>query len=555
MEQNEITLKDLLARIRRDLSRDPQLSRKNLGRRMWRFSQGVDQLAESAGKTPETTGITFLVDGETEFFQHLQRRRLGTTASSAYVIRRDTLLRYARRFGFLQAGTVNGGWEAVLNAAGYERCGMRSIVTYAKIQGLTPAEFTQNNLDKWRTQKLEQEGITLTAVDQAEALFRQVLRKGNLQKLFPKFNAARRTQSAFSLFIENMDVSLKADVCSIIEWARLEAAKGSVRIGENIRIQLEAICGYAFNILQLKNLKSVDPLLTEEFLTGYVRWLHVVRGRSRSSIRPLVSGLHTVILHFPRFAEQNITWWPNVLGHIDREPNSAAEARREERALPYEELLAALKRMRRTRSTAKSLSSKAFAWMVHDELLMMFAVMLVWHPRLIRSCRVANPATNVFKKEVQIDRPGLALTPAATRALKHNPRVQLWQFDFEQEWGVGTFGMIIDSVAPLLDEYMSKHRKVLVKDREDPGTLFFCRRRTPLNKHTLSHLIGKLTHTFAGKRVTSDTMRISFTDYWLIHHERDYLNLANILMISLDSVLQRFDPDYNASLNRRGQSA
>jgi hypothetical protein len=55
---------------------------------------------------------------------------------------------------------------------------------------------------------------------------------------------------------------------------------------------------------------------------------------------------------------------------------------------------------------------------------------------------------------------------------------------------------------------------------------------------------------FAGRRVTADTMRISFTDYWLIEHQGDYVTLANILMISLDSVQQRFDPDYQPSFNR-----
>jgi hypothetical protein len=50
--------------------------------------------------------------------------------------------------------------------------------------------------------------------------------------------------------------------------------------------------------------------------------------------------------------------------------------------------------------------------------------------------------------------------------------------------------------------------------------------------------------------VTSDTIRISFSDYWLIEHERDYLNLANILMICLDSVQQQFDPDFEPSFNR-----
>jgi hypothetical protein len=125
----------------------------------------------------------------------------------------------------------------------------------------------------------------------------------------------------------------------------------------------------------------------------------------------------------------------------------------------------------------------------------------------------------VFKREVRIDRPGLKFTPAAEQALKHEPSVDLWQFDFEPEWGAGAFGIVIDPVAPLLDEYMGEHRKLLARDGEDPETLFFCRREGPLCKHTLNYLIASLTHRFAGNRVTDDTMRISFTDCWLIENQ------------------------------------
>jgi hypothetical protein len=95
MERNSITLKELLDLIRRDLSSDPKLSAKNLGRRMLRLSQTADQLAESAGKVPETAGIRLVVDGETEFLKHLHEKRWGTTASSLHVGRRNMLLRYA----------------------------------------------------------------------------------------------------------------------------------------------------------------------------------------------------------------------------------------------------------------------------------------------------------------------------------------------------------------------------------------------------------------------------------------------------------------------------
>ena len=126
MERNSITLKDLLNLIRRDLSGDPQLSPRNLGRRMLRLSQAVDQLVTSAGQKPETSGIRLLVDGEAGLLKHLHEERLGTTASSLHIKRRDMLLRYAKKFGLLPPGTINSDWDAVLDAAGYEQAMVNS---------------------------------------------------------------------------------------------------------------------------------------------------------------------------------------------------------------------------------------------------------------------------------------------------------------------------------------------------------------------------------------------------------------------------------------------
>lgn len=548
MKNKNCTLKDLLDLIRRNLSTDPSLSRKNIGRRMLRLSQTSDLLATSAGKTPETAVIRLLVDGEAEFLKHLHGNYLGITALSSHIRRRDMLLHYAQKLRLLQSDTGRSDWDAVLDAAGRNQGIVRSIVTYAKIQGLSAAEFTQTHIDEWREQRLQQEDITLATVDEAEKAFRRALRTGGLQMRFPMFNADKRTQHAYSLSIEKMEQPLKTDVVGIVEWARSEAEKGSLRIGESIRIQLEAICGYKVNIRHEKTPTSVSPLLTEKFLTSYVNWLHTVRRRTRASIRPLVSGLHTILLHYPRFAKKKISWWSNVLGQIDREPNSAAEQRREDRALPFAELLAAVERMRSARLSAKSLSQMDLAWMYHDETAFNLAVLHIFHPTLIRRCRVNDPGANVFNKKVKLDRPGLKLTPAAERVIKDNPR--LWQFDFEAVWGVGAFGIIIEQVAPLLGEYVTKHRKILVEKLGDPGTLFFARSGRPLIKNTLNNLIGRITHKFAGRRVTADSLRISFTDYWLTKHKGDYFNLANILMISEESVQQRFNPDYKPSIHR-----
>ena len=546
---NSNTLKYLLGLIRRDLLGDPKLGRAKRELRMAKLSETARLLALSVGKTPETAEPEILIQGEAQFFARLKDQEFSTDASFHHLVRRDSLMHYAHKFGLLQQGVTRTEWDEVLDVAGYEAYMLHSIIAYARLCGLKAAEFTQNDLDEWKEQRLERENAKPISADRSESAFRRALRRDNLQKLFPMFNAAKRKQPAFSLPMEKMKEPLQADVRGIVEWALAEAESQTLRIGKEFLIQLETLCGYAVNILLMKHLTCLDPLLSKEFLTGYVVWLYEVRKRSRSSIRTLISGLHTVLLHHPRFAQNDITWWPKLLGQIEREPMSGVEARREGRSLSYEQHIAGLKKMDRARVNAKSGDPKTLAWMAHDQLIWMAAVMMVWHPRLIRICLVKGSSANL--KQLPNDRPGLALTGAAKRARKEDKHAALWQFDFERQWGEGAFGFIIEPVAGLLDEYMRKQRPILIGKRKDPGTLFFTRRLTPLSKHTVNDAICRLTYKFAGRRVTADTIRISFSDYWLIERERDYLNLANILMIRLDSVQRQFDPDFHPSFNRR----
>lgn len=519
---------------------------------MARITNTAVHLAASAQQTLDDTVCSILAQPEVLFLTYL-RKHLPATSTTCHLKRRNLLLAYGRRFNLLPPAPARQGWDLVINAAEARRSRfiISSIAAYATEYGLPPADFSPCHLREWGQEQRERGGRGEDYIPRAEKIFRHTLRRGDLHQAFPLFDLTSRKLPPFSLFVKDMDEPLRADVTGLIEWARAQTAAGNLRIGESIVVQLEALCGYAVIVRNdMKGAASVEPMLTEGFLREYVDWLHRDRKNKRQSMHQKIAGLKTLLLFHPRFKNSDVSWWASLLDNVEREPKSVTDARREERSLPYEDHLAALRRMRTERLSAENLEPKDLAWKVRDELLMTLAVKLAWDPMLIRICRVDGPSPNLFKGP-PMNRPDLEFTPSAKKALKANPRAMLWQFDFEKEWGAGAFGFVIRDAASLLDEYMSHHRGVLIGKHEDPGTLFFSRVLKPFSKMTLLIAIRRLTKKFAGKEVSPASIRVSFTDDWLIEHEKDYITLANILMVGLPYIQQRFDPDWQPQATRR----
>lgn len=419
------------------------------------------------------------------------------------------------------------------------------IIMFAMAQKLHTYELMQAHVDAWS--KTVPANRCSMHVSRAQKAFRRLLRKEGLQALFPKFDASKRIRQ-FSLFLKEMDPPLQADVSGIIADMKASAQVGNVRIGENLLSQFEALCGYAVNELGLKGVVSVDPLLTQDFLLDYVKWL--ARKCKRPAISNKLGGLHTVVINHERFKDKDFSWWSSLLKKVGYEPESTVKERSRSRGLRYKKLLTIIFKIRSHRMTTQNLSLKKQAWSLHDEALMALMVLHVWDAHLIRICKISGPSPNLFCLPVPEERPYFALTPAATKAKDENRGVSLWQFDFEKEWGIGAYGLVISQVFPILEEYLSERWRLINKEKGDPGTLFFRRDGGALTKSSLERLVGELTYQFAGKRVSPETIRNSWIAYWRVDHPKDYANIANVLMISLDSVLQRFDPDYAKARGR-----
>jgi hypothetical protein len=505
-------------------------------------------MAMSLDDTVADVSVGAVAQGESEFLKFLDGRHLKEGSKARHKGRRAEIVRCAIRIGLLKAPAIELEWEVAAKYARQEKGGASNIVKYAVTNGIHTAEFSQRHVNAWKVQALD-DGYSPTCVNISEKAFRRALRIGKLELSFPKFNTSKRVEP-FSLFLEDMPPLLRADVQGILNAMQEKAEAGTVCIGDNLLSQFEAICGYAFNELGRTDIESVDPLLTEDFLRGYVNWKQDTKKCKRPAISNKLGGLHTVVCTLDRFTVKDFSFWPTLLNNVQPEPQSSVKARRRTRGLPFRKLLTVISGTRKDRLSANDLSPKEFAWSLHDQLLMKVAIMLAWDSSLIRVCRISGPSKNLLKIPAPKDRAFLAFTPAAIEAREKDESVRLWQFNFEEQWGIGAYGFLICQVVPLLQEYLAHRWRLVNKLKGDPRTLFLRRDGAALTKSSLARLVRDLTHKYAKKSVTPESIRNSFIDYWLLEHPKDYINLANILMISLESVQVRFDPDYKRTLNR-----
>jgi hypothetical protein len=171
--------------------------------------------------------------------------------------------------------------------------------------------------------------------------------------------------------------------------------------------------------------------------------------------------------------------------------------------------------------------SRKAAFLVHDELLFMWLVTLVWRQRNIRECQIGH---NVFKAQIPV-LVDIAVPRWAQERLSANPREEFWQFHFredETKMHREVQSILPRRLVPLLDMYLENYRPLLLRGF-DPTNLFLNRRGHPLDAHQFTNLVSNLTVRYGHRRVTPHVVRDIFAYSWLEHHPEDYLTLSKAL--------------------------
>ena len=170
---------------------------------------------------------------------------------------------------------------------------------------------------------------------------------------------------------------------------------------------------------------------------------------------------------------------------------------------------------------------------MRDSLLMAFITTLPWRQRNIRELKVMPFADggNLYKEEIPAHC-RMARSPWVEEALRANPRERFWQFHFrshETKTGCVVRAILPRQLVPPLEEYIARHRGVLLGEHRDPGTLFFSRRGHPFSRGAILRMVGDLTMKYGKVRVNPHLIRDIFAVKWLQDHPEDYVTVMKIL--------------------------
>jgi hypothetical protein len=313
----------------------------------------------------------------------------------------------------------------------------------------------------------------------------------------------------------------------------------------SLRRNFEELCGFAFGVQGLQPVDSVVDLFTPQLIRKFASWLRTEHGCKRTSIVGRIGAMVNAIRLNPCFHHVDFSWVYDVLAEFTIEDPEELRLRRRTKEVGYDLLASMLEQMGSERHALSNPTAEELAWRVHDELLILWITTFPWYPRCIREARVLGSSPNIFKVPAPlID--ATAIPPWAIAECGRNAQSTFWQFRFataETPNRKEVNGFLPRRLILLLEEYLSLHRKYLVRD-SDPKTLFLDRVGGAMSQLSFMQRIGILTERYLQKKITPEAFRAIFAYHWLDQHPGDYERLAGILWMEIPSVKSRFDPKY-----------
>jgi integrase len=294
----------------------------------------------------------------------------------------------------------------------------------------------------------------------------------------------------------------------------------------------------------------LKDLVIPDLIESYATWAVNDRKVQGNSIAAGLTALRAAMVQHPRYKDLDLEW----LGRLSRQaptvPQTAIDGRKAKKFISFAEADEIPSKIRAVRMRLRQTDIRACAKNVRDELLMTWLVILPWRQSNIRKCRIMGAAPNLTKEPIA----RFSQTKKARWILdqeKLQPNNSFWQFRFSSEEtktknDVHAY-LPFDLIA-LLEEYLDKHRPVLVGDGEDPGTLFLSDSGIAFDDAGVTNRVAQLVAVHAGRATTPHLFRDIVADAWLEDHPEDYLTISKILWHrNIETTLKRYANRFDES--------
>jgi len=405
-----------------------------------------------------------------------------------------------------------------------------------------PVDFCNADLELWANSVLAA-GRSFEYPRTAKASMLAALRRSSeLRGMFPQLDPFVTVMGSFRLPIAEMSEALREEITNIIESRRLLDRIGKLSMSaateRNLIHHFEDVCGYATWILGMENLQSLHSLLHEAFFWQFASWLRKERKCKRSSVVGRLSSMFSSLAAAPGFQGLDLTFIYRVFSKLRREAPSELNRRRRERHIEFQEL-ATIPDLMRNERESRGESEGSLAVRIHDELLLRAVILAQWPPRFVRTAELGR---DVFKGPLPKDGPPFSIPSWAKERLQKDPAAHFWQFHFKGLTGRLHRGLVILSMASLLDQYQSKYRK-LIGDPDNASALFCDTHGRHLTSTRLGDVISNRVWRYLKKRTTITAIRSAFAYYWRAKQGNDAV-LSQIQWVDYATTKMRYDEGF-----------
>lgn len=512
----------------------------------------VGSFLQFAGRTAENAPIDLLETEKEAFLQHLRSGKYAGNSVKSYRNFVNMLLKLARTYGWKPCPfQVPSAWQALWDAI--DKAVAREMMRFAIKLGRKPNDFSEDDLTTWCLNRVKA-GYKHSGARQSCSHFRAAIVKAGLAPSLPLITFRK---IPYGVSLAKMDHRLSKEIKDLLAWkvSAFQPSRppnGRIRpvSAGNLSDHLCRITGYVQNILGTEPVTSLRELVTPNLIESYAGWAINERGIQGDSLAAGFTALRAAMEQNPRYKDVNLEWLGHLAKQAPTEPQSAIDGRKAKKFISYSEADEIPKKIRAERMRQKRMNPRAYAISVRDELLMSWLVILPWRQINIRNCRIAGANPNLAKEPIA----PFAQTKKANWILareKTQPGDSYWQVRFtkdETKTKNHVHAYLPFDLIAILDEYLAKHRTVLVGDGQDPGTLFVTDKGRAFSEEGVTNRVKHLVAVHAGRATTPHLFRDIVADDWLEHHPEDYLTVSKILWHrSIETTLKRYANRFDES--------
>jgi hypothetical protein len=465
-----------------------------------------------------------LDDIEARLIEYIESIGLVQQSAMQYVCNLRKLLDLAHELGgwATQKYLVRRSWTPVRVALKKYTGGSVGIVEFSISNGLTPSDLTEDFIKTWTQQMLER-GRSLLTVVWAECHFRTMLRRAGLQRLFPQFPLNSKNPPEFRKQLKDLPEPLRSQILEAVRWKTADEDLDDrdaaliirpVTAANMIRYFVE-LYSYAFTILGITDIVSLQQLVSEEIVCGFIDWLQIGGRCKPSSIIAKLSSIRFLALTYPSLViadDNNYQWFHAKLSNLRKESNARVQARKLDGIPDYQSVADVVQKLLALCQTTDTLTEAEVAWCFHDCLLLMTSLAAPHRSRNIRESQVhTTNSLNIFEAEITSELLSQIKLPAWAKELRdQDPGTKFlvchW-VESETKANHEVWELFPREAVSLYHEYVNLYRPILVSKTEEHPSLFLARNGKPLTQKSLLDLVTRISVRYTGKRLTVKLFR------------------------------------------------